>query len=273
MVKLTKWKTVVFTGGIGNQLFQYQLYFKLREMGYCVRALDVCRSYDAASELGINKFFKREIVSHSRLSWFLFKKYYKLCYHCGMHGKVSDTDFDTNEIIFDGYWQDKKYFADNLKIEFKDLKFTERNADILKTITESDSVAIHIRRGDYLQYPQIYDNICTQKYYSDAMNLVTSRISKPRYFIFSDDIEWCKEHFKLRDAKYVDWNSEGDHYIFDMILMSHCKGNIIANSTFSFWAAYLNRRAEVVVYPSKWFNDGRPAPDCFPESWFGLAAD
>ena len=117
------------------------------------------------------------------------------------------------------------------------------------------------------QYLVIFGNICTQKYYHDAIRIITEKVNDAVFYVFSDDISWVQTHLDIPNAVYVNWNT-GESSIYDMYLMSSCKYNIIANSTFSYWAARLNKKTNMVIYPSKWYNTF--TPDIFPESWCGI---
>lgn len=134
----------------------------------------------------------------------------------------------------------------------------------------SNSVSIHIRRGDFLS-PQYYEklgDIATKYYYYNAIEYITNKINDPIFFVFSDDIEWVKLNLQIKNAIYITWNTDKNSYK-DMYLMTQCKANIIANSTFSYWGAYLNDNNPVVCYPKKWINSS-DVPDIFPYSWVGL---
>lgn len=120
---------------------------------------------------------------------------------------------------------------------------SEKNQSLLKDIQNSNSVGVHIRRGDYMtkQNLVIFGNICTQKYYHDAIRIITEKVNDAVFYVFSDDISWVQTHLDIPNAVYVNWNT-GESSIYDMYLMSSCKYNIIANSTFSYWAARLNKK-------------------------------
>lgn len=173
--------------------------------------------------------------------------------------------------LFNNHWirfLDKKYYDENT-IDFKHLLLSEKNQSLLKDIQNSNSVGVHIRRGDYMtkQNLVIFGNICTQKYYHDAIRIITEKVNDAVFYVFSDDISWVQTHLDIPNAVYVNWNT-GESSIYDMYLMSSCKYNIIANSTFSYWAARLNKKTNMVIYPSKWYNTF--TPDIFPESWCGI---
>lgn len=189
--------------------------------------------------------------------------------------------------ILDGYWQSYKYFEDYEDEIKKIFSFDERlyheNKKMVDLILNySNSVSIHVRRGDYEKNPQtkkVHGNICTFDYYKRAIEIIKKKIEKPIFFVFSDDIDWCKKKFKLLEENFIysDIN-EGkiekeighrDNGYIDMYLMTLCKNNIIANSSFSWWAAYLNPNKEkVIIAPQKWFNDEtKDTKDLCPESW------
>ena len=123
-------------------------------------------------------------------------------------------------------------------------------------LSSDGSVGIHIRRGDYLNHP-VYKDICTYEYYAKAIALIQEKIKNPVFYIFSNDILWCKNNIEklISGCKvvYVDWNKGEDSYC-DMQLLMACKTLIIANSSFSWWAAYLNARNPWVIAPKKWKN-------------------
>jgi len=118
---------------------------------------------------------------------------------------------------------------------------------------------------------KLFAGICTLEYYQNAIEICKSQCEDLVYFIFSDDIPWAKNNLKQENAYYIDWNI-GNDSIYDMYLMSHAKMNIIANSTFSFWGAFLNKQSCMTIYPQKWFNEGCgvPVPDIFPDAWIGI---
>src|SRR6056297_255139 len=141
--------------------------------------------------------------------------------------------FKLKDAYLDGYWQSYKYFdriKDTLKRDFKiEINLDKKNSKILKEIKKSQSIAIHVRRGDYIK---------------------NEKIKNPKYFVFSNDITWCKENLKgNRDIFFVEDNESTE----DLFLMKNCKNHIIANSSFGWWPAYLNsNKNKVVIAPKKW---------------------
>ncbi len=124
--------------------------------------------------------------------------------------------------------------------------------------------------GDYVNHP-IHGGICTMDYYQQAIDIMKSKIVNPKFFIFSNDIEWCHSHLKLADAVYITGN-KGENSYRDMQLMSMCKHNIIANSSFSWWGAWLNNNPDkIVIAPAKWFNDPKiNTRDLIPDDWIKI---
>jgi hypothetical protein len=143
---------------------------------------------------------------------------------------------------------------------------------LAEKITSCNSVALHVRRGDYAVFANVIALMGETNfdYYSRAANYLAERVKDPQFFVFSDGIEWCKENVKLPfPTTYVDDSSRGPKQAFHFELMSLCKHNIIAASTFSWWAAWLNHNpGKIVVAPKRWYAD--PAhrdADIVPDSW------
>ena len=185
--------------------------------------------------------------------------------------RINDKNYSPKGILFDGYWQDKKYFLDNVsKLNYRNFELDDTNKQLLREMESSDSVCIHIRRGDYLAPEHVgqYGGICTPVYYRKAIDIVLNEFTSPRFFVFSNDIEWVKENMDIPSPTFVS-NNTGARSFLDMFLMSNCKGAILANSSFSYWAAQLNKYTDkVIVYPSKWFN--HKVVDIFPDEWIGI---
>ena len=176
-----------------------------------------------------------------------------------------------------GYWQSEKYFEDVESIIRADFTFkfplSNKNAELAEHIGQVNSVSLHVRRGDYAKdlKTTATHGLCSPDYYRAAIQLVSDRIVQPFFFIFSDDISWAKENIKTNfPCRFVDHNQGAESYN-DMHLMSLCQHHIIANSSFSWWGAWLNSRPEkIVVAPQKWFANNNDISDLFPESWVSL---
>lgn len=264
-------KIIVFQGGLGNQLFQYAFYRFMEQNGYkdSLRYIFVGNAHNG---MEVDKYFETTLRPAGKLwncLWWLSDKLLKRGYKV-FTSYENDAD-PMVKLFVVGYWQNRRYLVSDF-VHFAPLQIDARNHDVLEQIARCDSVSLHVRRGDYTlpYYHRIYGNICTLEYYQKAINTVCQQIPKARFFVFSDDIDWVRNNLPLEQAIYVEWNS-GEKSVLDMFLMSHCKANIIANSSFSYWGAYLNvNENPLVVYPRKWFNSVFTAPDIFPERWVGL---
>lgn len=147
--------------------------------------------------------------------------------------------------------------ADLLKDKFKFAEFTdERNLNYKKKIESTNSVAIHVRKGVDYQKIKWYQNTCDVEYYNNAVDYIKSHVDNPRFFVFTDNPDWVAENLKGIDYELIEGNPVsgwGSH--FDMQLMSLCKHNIVSNSTYSWWGAFLNAdKGKIVVCPDIWFN-------------------
>ena len=168
----------------------------------------------------------------------------------------------------DGYWQNEKYFSAIRKGLINDFtlknKIGENATNFLKNIKNTNSVSVHIRRGDYLGNK--YYGVCDINYFKKAMKKIDENIKNPVCFIFSDDIDWCKDNFNHdNNIVFVD-NTESA--LEDLELMKHCKHNIIANSSFSWWGAWLNQNKDkIVISPLHWKKSNPKNLKWVPETW------
>ena len=228
------------------------------------RIFNLQEDYCSRSELVIVK-------SLSKVLHVLFKHPYKekKGWQWVHHPEVNNIRFG----FLKGYWQSEKYFsvlANSIRAKFTFPVLTdERNRAVQDAMANNDTVSMHIRRGDYLK-PDMSCSLSIE-YYLDAMALINERVSDPHYFIFSDDIEWAREHIKEPRAMFIDWNIGPDSFV-DMQLMSLCSHNIIANSSFSWWGAWLNRNpSKLVIAPGQWMPGMKDTGDVLPENWIPIA--
>jgi hypothetical protein len=176
-----------------------------------------------------------------------------------------------------GYWQSERYFKDFADIIRQDFAFKipldERNKKVVLEMTNTQSVSLHVRRGDYVNDPKNSNimHICSLEYYRQAINYIVKRIEQPVFYIFSDDIAWVKEHLSIEfPCVYIDHNSGSESYR-DMQLMSLCKHHVIANSSFSWWGAWLNANPEkTVIAPREWFVNKNNVDDLIPHNWIKI---
>jgi hypothetical protein len=169
-----------------------------------------------------------------------------------------------NVYLGDSYFQSEKYLDKELVTELFRMKPEEKEYILNNYPDISERVSLHVRRGDYLQVQHAHPIIPVETFYNKALELFPGK----KIMIFSDDIPWCKENFKTEDTIFV---SEPNDYI-EIYMMSLCSDNIIANSSFSWWGAYLNENPQKkVIAPEPWFtNDAYNARDIVPDSWIKI---
>lgn len=278
-------------GGLGNQMFQYAMAravslrldtnFKLDVSGFKTYALhayglnhfNVGGEFADKSEYIVGK--PKTMLEHikMRMGWSIVLQNYL----------ENGLEFDAkafelkNDIYLDGYWQSERYFLDFEQKIREDFSFKtapdSENQEYLDQINSVQAVSVHIRRGDYVNNPVInaIHGICDLDYYQRAIEFLRARLSSDalHFFIFSDDPDWVRENVNFGTATtFVSHNDAAKNYE-DMRLMSACKHHIIANSSFSWWGAWLNANPDkVVVAPKQWFkSDTHSSTDIVPDSW------
>ncbi len=283
---------VKFNGGLGNQMFQLAFARALEARTGISTSFDMSffeKKYARPFELGIfnvNVNAVSDFVTKFKLMliWKLRKKlngknFLGLNFYSEPHFEYDENLFKLSENTYiEGFFQSEKYFKDienELRADFKFKDLPEgQNLQIIEQINSCNSVSLHIRRGDYVQKKR-YQNLyaaCSLDYYKRGVERIAENCPNPTLFIFSDDIEWVKENLKLPyECVFVSHNF-GAKSFEDMRLMSLCKHNVIANSSFSWWGAWLNANSDkVVIAPQKWFNDdGINQTDVIPQSWIKL---
>lgn len=284
------------TGGIGNQMFIYALYFHLQKQGYSCK-IDMnsfvqklnheeTRLADIFSNINFEEAVIGEINSVADNNLSLFSRIRrKFFWHKKTHVKNHNLTYiklnlnSNSDFYLDGYWQSEKYFKENeasIRGVFSFPKFvSERNLNLQKRILSNNSISIHIRKGvDYQS--SSFSNACGSKYYQDAIRLIKEKINNPMFYIFTDNIEWTLNNLNLSDCTYehINWNSFiGTNCYLDMQLMSLCKHNIIANSTYSWWGAWLNQNENATkIGPKEWLNKKSRynIDDIIPSNWLKI---
>ena len=268
---------ILYHHGLGNQMFQYALKRALTIKKY--QTTDFIDLYESHKQFMEGESFKLSSIFKNIKLNIINQDLGKLRIvepidKPGIYSP-SILNLHENEIItLEGFWQTEKYFKDIRKDLLKQFKFTylERKLKHFgKQLSKSKTptVALHIRRGDYLKLG-CFNNICTKQYYDNAINYMRKQLgSNVQFIVFSDDIEWCKKNYpdflyieKEQFKNYQDW--------YDMYLMTKCQHNIIANSSFSWWGAWLNQnKKQIVLAPDKWLN-GYDTPDIWCEHWIKL---
>lgn len=262
-----------FSGRLGNQLFEYAAIRKIAHDNNTELKFDL-RNYSQMPGAHTLQFFniieniatEKEIskLKNKGIIYYLerFLPYYK-------RRVVWEKDgvFDKNLInikrknmYLRGYFQSEKYFEGIQNIIRKEFTLKEpvdnKYEEIIDKIRETNSVSIHIRRGDILLGKVTSEKPCmTTDYYKKAVNYISEKINNPHFFIFSDDINWAKENLKFINPIFF-VSRDGMRDYEELIIMSKCKHNIIGNSTFSWWGAWLNENSrKIVVNPKHWFID------------------
>ncbi len=266
-------------GGLGNQMFQYAAARALSLDKNTKLELNVAAFQEyTLHAYGLNHFAlpqntykKPSRVQRKIMQLFKNKKVYvekEFTYN------PSFFKLKGNPIFLEGYFQCEQYFIkyeSEIRADFEIT--TPLKSKTLETITKMqsvNSVALHFRRGDYLLHEM--HNTEKENYYKDAMKMIEDKIDTPVYFLFSDDMDWVKENITSNfETHYIDFNDAATNYE-DLKLMASCKHNIIANSSFSWWGAWLNKHPnKIVIAPKIWFNDTTfDYKDVVPKSWIRL---
>ena len=179
------------------------------------------------------------------------------------------------QTYLDGYWQSHRYFADVGDVIRRELTLVhepnDANRGWLARMAAGNSVCVHVRRGDYLMVDHFDQHgICSADYYARAMRLIAERVKNPQFFVFSDDLEWCHRHISGLNVWFVDANS-GDAAQDELKLMASCRHHIIANSSLSWWGAWLAQHdGQIVIGPDPWFSATKQTPDLYPPAWLAV---
>jgi hypothetical protein len=289
--------------GLGNQMFQYAAGKALADKLKVPLKLDIswfehASSAQTPNEFQLNLFpgviesyaSKTEVDSLIRPS---SKGFYNRLRHKINRSRPIHKQWDfvephfhfyndffkaTSPVHLTGYWQSEKYFgtiSESIRavftIEFIDDNY---NQELLKEIQSGNAVSLHVRRGDMVNNPLVVatHGSCDLNYYKTAMHEIESLVKKPHYYIFSDDPEWCRENLhSVFPITFVTGNTGKKAYL-DIQLMSRCKHHIIANSSFSWWGAWLNRSMHKhVIAPRKWFaTNEKNTNDLIPSDWIRI---
>ena len=271
-------KILVFGGGLGNQMFGYAFTEYIRKRFPNQRVYGVYNKSYLSEHYGleIDKWFNVKLPPSK---WYISGLTYGLYVIKKLTGwrKLLDLNQEVMEkegaLVYFAQHTDKRYIPDGDWLTFKvtDGILGEKNINLLKEMRNSNSVFIHIRRGDYLspKYIDRFKGCCTLDYYHKALQYMEEHVDNPRFYVFSNDIAWTKKNLNIDNPTYVDWNTDKQSPL-DMYLMSKCRYGIIANSTFSYWGAMIGEKKQIVTYPEKWVNPPFSVGDLFPEGWVKL---
>ncbi len=266
-------------GGLGNQMFQYAFYLHFSSRHLTTKAdISQFKDYKLHNGYELERIFnlkasyagKRERAIVNALS----KCMHLLSNHPYREKARRQWQFQESFTrvkfgLLRGYWQTEKYFeaiSPTIRAQFRFPALQdERNKQLLTKIQSCPSVSLHIRRGDYMNSAQ--PSGLPIAYYLEAISLINASVPGACYIIFSDDITWARQHIKEKNVCFVDWNRDGESFR-DMQLMSHCQHNIIANSSFSWWGAWLNNHEnKIVIAPQQWMPGLGATTDIIPKGW------
>lgn len=283
-------------GGLGNQMFQFCLGYSLamkkdsnfvldesvlqnfvqtsknsvkRNFDLDVFCIDTLESKFMGTVLLKSNFYFRNINKFLPIK---FRKYFVERFFEFDH-KVFDIKSDS--IVIEGYWQSYKYFQE-YETQIKKIftlknKILEESKTLLSKISNSNSVCINVRRGDFVS--NSFHGVMDIEYYIDSIKLINSKVKVDKFYVFSDDIDWCKNNFEFLENKIiVDHSHKGDKFGNYFELMRNCKFFIIPNSSFAWWAAWLSDgKDKIVIAPQKWFSDSSiNTSDLIPADWIRI---
>lgn len=281
--KIANRHIVKIMGGLGNQMFQYAFGQNFADVLYDISAYDTYekRAFDLKL-YNINRTFADKKQTHKYLKKTKLPKFIRKWLHLPKYKNITTEKqinyydpnlLKTEDTYFEGYFQTEKYFCnirDKILHEFTLLAPLDKpNEDLLNRIKSTNSIAVHIRRGDYLN-PKVPLILLDKNYYKKAMDYLAEHVKNPHFYIFSNDYDWVRENIVSNYTQtIVDINDE-NHGYFDLELMRNCKHNIIANSSFSWWGAWLNQNPnKIVIAPKQWFKP--TAKECYtdmiPDNW------
>lgn len=263
-------KIICLKGGLGNQIFEYGRYLKIKESHQRAYIYYDKRRLKQHQNLMINDVFDvtlpKEPFWVTCLVWIC-----KILRHLKLF-KTLYNDEKESAILIDDYSQSKEYAyltSENLAFQHG-IKNNPYATAYMDSIRQSEyPVALHVRRGDYLLKENKENfGLCPLSYYQKAKEYILSQQPNATFLVFSDDLDWCKKHLQASHTIFVDIPQNVPDSI-SLYLMTQCTGHIIANSTFSFWGAKLCTQSNGInIYPDQWFaNPNWNIPNFIPSNW------
>lgn len=269
---------IVLLGRTGNNLFQYALGRVLAEKHGVPLVLDASwfnqkgwREVSYFLSLPLRaKVVRRLSLASRALRNLVGKHHWEYLCISDLRESISDQSFDARflnapaDCMLFGYFQSPLYFqgiAHPLRIELNTLLINAvKPPEPIRLLLDGPtSVAVHVRRRDYLDHPVL--QVCDRSYYQNAIQQMRDRLTSARFFIFSDDPEWCRAEFQDEDHTVVDSGEAAENPLHDLYLMSLTSHHIIANSTYSWWAAWLGEKpGQQVILPARWYASGAIVP-------------
>lgn len=276
--------TVYFQGGLGNQMFQYAAGRAVAErLGTGLRFDTSWYHYPVKRRFMLQDFGIKAPTVKSPLSFvtnLVFKKPFSELMRTMPVYRAEGYVFDPSVFevadpsILVGFFQSEKYFKPIENIIRSDFSFQQLPYDPmtdrwLNRIKDTCSVAVHVRRGDYLNHPKL--NVCTEAYFRRAIDRMKRECDNARFYFFSDDLDWCRLTFQGREFIFCDAVATDASPIRDMQLMARCRHHILSNSSFSWWGAWLGCNADqIVIAPEKWLDCEENTNDIPCEEWLRL---
>ncbi|MDR0542021.1 MAG: alpha-1,2-fucosyltransferase [Dysgonamonadaceae bacterium] len=291
---------VALSGGLGNQMSQYAFYLthKYRQEKvffntYLIRRNNQHNGYELNSIFNIpdESYYIHDLLIRLVRKLWIFKnrrimhlfvrmilKFLSII-RINIINERPDYRFDEHILsppkginIYRGGWHSEKYFKDKQWLirklfQFNTSQLNELSKKILDKISQGESISLHVRKGDYNNSE--WDGVCSIDYYKSAIRFISDKVADPSFFCFSDDMDWVKTHLHIPDATYIEHNG-GINSWQDMFLMSRCKHHIVANSTFSWWGAWLGMNTNKRVIAPPRFMRTQITPDFFPAEWIQM---
>ena len=274
-------RLIKMIGGLGNQMFIYAFYLQMRKRFPGTRVdLSDMRHYHAHNGYELDRVFgisDREFCIAKPLKKVLEFLFFKVILERKQNLETMEAftkPYAYPFLYFKGFYQSERFFKDvegevRQAFAFDLNKANAESQTLARQIQENPhAVSLHVRRGDYMEpkFYKRYGTVCSQAYFQRAVEMMLAQVPQAHFYIFSDDVEWVQQNLRLPRATVVSCNRGADSWQ-DMMLMSLCRHNIICNSTFSWWGAWLNANPEKrVIAPSRWLAD-TDMPYIIPETW------
>lgn len=271
-------------GGMGNQMFIYAFYLQMRKrFGNTRIDLSDIMHYNAHNGYELNRVFgikDNEFCIPKPLKKIIEALFFKVILERKQNLETMEAftkDYTYPWLYFKGFFQSERFFKDvehevRQAFAFDLNKANSASKDLANRISaDPNAVALHVRRGDYMdpKFYKRYGTVCGLAYFQTAVEQILNRVPQAHFYVFSDDIEWVRQNIRLPRITVVDCNRGKDSWQ-DMMLMSMCRHNIICNSTFSWWGAWLNNHPQkIVIAPSRWLADV-DMPYILPASWIKI---
>jgi hypothetical protein len=290
---------ICLMGGLGNQLFQYAAGRRLADRIGTTLKIDLSMLHrNGQRPYGLDRFnIRASLTRYLSLDFYegcpkgnirrwIIRRYGEIVHR--LYSRIPEpSDMSLSEevlqtrnrrVVLYGFWQSERYFMDDRDAIRRDMTLKDppvgKNKDLVDLMAQVNAVSLHVRRGDYACNPVVnaVHGTCSLEYYQKAVARIAARVTAPHFFVFSDDPEWTRNHLRIPyPSTWVSHNGP-EHDFEDLRLMRHCRHHIIANSSFSWWGAWLAERPDqMVVAPAQWFAVTRlKTGNLLPSSWIRL---